>query len=335
MKIALAASGGGHLRQLTDLAPFLEGEGHELFFVTEPTALARSLEGRWRVRYLDHFAYGQRKRESVRAMAMAGARNAQAALAIAREERPDVVISTGAGSTWFFMLWARLLGARFVLIETFARVEGPSLFGRLASPFSEFTLVQWPLLAKAYPKATLANPLRVVDAEDDVRRKQILVTVGATLPFDSMVEAVVALKRRGLIDHEIVAQVGEGGVRPAGCVSFETAPLEEMRRHLRESDIAVCHGGTGSLITALQAGCRVVAMPRSAARGEHYDDHQEEIVRALAGLGLVEIAQCEETLGEAIGRLVARPRRRIEMDGRAIAAPVRAHLGLGPLPVPA
>jgi UDP-N-acetylglucosamine--N-acetylmuramyl-(pentapeptide) pyrophosphoryl-undecaprenol N-acetylglucosamine transferase len=329
LKIALAASGGGHLRQLTDVAPWLEGS--DVFFVTEPTALGRSLEERYRVRYFDHFAFGQQKTESIGAMIASGWRNAASALKIVMEEKPDVVISTGAGSAWFFMFWARLFGARFTLIESFARVDGPSLFGRLSRPFADFTVVQWPNMTQAYPKATLANPLRVVPANDETRRKRLLVTVGATLPFDRMVETVAQLKSDGRISHDIVAQVGVGGVRPDGVECVDEVSLSEMRHLLADSDIAVCHGGTGSLIVALQAGCRVVAMPRRADQREHYDDHQLEIVEAFHKLGLVEVAHCQKSLAEAIARLESKPRQRVEMDGRALAEPVRRFLGMAPV----
>ena len=65
----------------------------------------------------------------------------------------------------------------------------------------------------------------------------------------------------------------------------------------------VCHGGTGSLITALREGCRVVAMPRLFELGEHYDDHQAEITTAFAKRGLLAAAKSEEEFASALDQV--------------------------------
>src|SRR3546814_15023838 len=78
------------------------------------------------------------------------------------------------------------------------------------------------------------------------------------------------------------SDLGDGGFQPDGWETHERLPFAEVQAILARADIVFCHGGTGSLVTGTQAGCRVIAMPRTAARGEHYDDHQEEIVTAFA-----------------------------------------------------
>ena len=64
--------------------------------------------------------------------------------------------------------------------------------------------------------------------------------------------------------------------------------------------MVICHGGTGSIITGLQNHCRVIAVPRRFQRGEHYDDHQFEIARAFAQRGLIELADDQVSLTEAL-----------------------------------
>src|SRR3546814_7123917 len=68
-----------------------------------------------------------------------GIRNMWASLRHTLRERPDVVISTGAGSALFTALFGRMTGAKFVLIESFARVRAPSLFGRMVHRSEEHT----------------------------------------------------------------------------------------------------------------------------------------------------------------------------------------------------
>ena len=69
----------------------------------------------------------------------------------------------------------------------------------------------------------------------------------------------------------------------------------------------VCHGGTGSLITALRKGCRVIAFPRLLEKGEHYDNHQAEITSAFAARGLIEVANDADELAQALERIRSRP----------------------------
>jgi UDP-N-acetylglucosamine:LPS N-acetylglucosamine transferase len=131
LRLCLAASGGGHIRQLLDLedawAPY------HYVFVSEDTALSRSIVQKHPVHFLPHFAIGQIRRDGVLRAIWSGLRNLWRSALLALKLRPDVVISTGAGSVFFFMVWCRLFGAKFVLIETFARFDKPSTFARAAA----------------------------------------------------------------------------------------------------------------------------------------------------------------------------------------------------------
>ncbi len=72
---------------------------------------------------------------------------------IAITEKPDVIITTGAGVVVFFCIFAKLLGAKLIYIESMAKVTEPSLTARLLYPFTDMFLVQWPELLKFFPRA--------------------------------------------------------------------------------------------------------------------------------------------------------------------------------------
>ena len=57
LRVCLAASGGGHVRQLLDLEP--AWSRHDYFFVSEDTALSRSIADKHPMRYVPHVALGQ------------------------------------------------------------------------------------------------------------------------------------------------------------------------------------------------------------------------------------------------------------------------------------
>ena len=305
LNVCLAGSGGGHLRQLFDLEPAVAG--HRCFFVSEDTALSRSISEKHRVYYLPHFALGQARLGAPIKMALAGIRGLFQSAAIVWREKPDVLITTGAGAVFFPLVWARLFGAKVVVIESFARFDKPSVFGRLTARLAHRKVVQSAGLAKYWPDAAVFDPLRLLDIVPPVKRHFVLATVGAILPFDRMVEMVADLKGRGLIPEDLLIQTGVGGAVPDGIETVETLSFGEIQSALEHADIVICHGGSGSLITALRQGCRVVAVPRLFEKGEVYDNHQSEITQAFAERGLICVANTADELAAALVEVRGKP----------------------------
>lgn len=308
LRLCLAASGGGHVRQLLDLEPVWRDQDY--FFVTEDTALGRSLAMRHPVRFVHHYALGQARLGRTGTMLRGALINLVQSWRIVRAERPDVVISTGAGAMFWTALIARLFGARFVLIDSFARFDRPSRFARLTRPFAARLVVQSAPLKGIWPDAELFDPLRLIEGEPPPKQPLLFATVGATLGFPRLVETVLALKKSGQLPERVILQIGADSppLEPVeGVEIVETLDFEDVQTLLDDAAFVVCHGGTGSLITALRAGCRVVSMPRRFDLGEHYDDHQEEITSAFAARGLIEVAIDADDLGPAIERARSKP----------------------------
>jgi len=86
-------------------------------------------------------------------------RNAALAWKILRRERPDVVISTGAGIGVPFLLLAGLFKARSIYIESFARKNDLSLTGKLVYNFVDNFFVQSEILDKRYSKAVFKGTI--------------------------------------------------------------------------------------------------------------------------------------------------------------------------------
>jgi UDP-N-acetylglucosamine transferase subunit ALG13 len=296
--VCLAASGGGHVRQLLELEE--AWAGYDCFVVSEDTAFSRSIVEKYPVFYVQHFALGQAKLGMPFRMLSAGIHNLVASAKLVLRKRPHIVISTGAGSAFFTVALARLLGAKFILIESFARFDKLSLFARIASPLATHKIVQSAALASKLPGAKVFDPLEISNAPRPLKRQLLFATVGATLPFDRMIDSVCRLKRNGEIPETVVIQAGVGGFVPTDIEAFETLSYGQMRDYLREADIVVCHGGTGSIITALREGCRTIVMPRQFRKGEHYDDHQLEIADAFVSRGLIKAAHSIEELETAL-----------------------------------
>lgn len=298
MKICLAASGGGHVRQLLDLQEVWRDYDH--FFVTEPTALGQSIAQDHQTFFVSHVAWGQAKLGAPFRMVASGVLNMWQSLKIAFGNRPDVILTTGAGSMAFTVMFGRLIGAKVVLIDSFARFDGPSLFAKLAGPMAHERIAQAPKSAQVWAGAKLFDPFRVLDEQRPAKSALAFATVGATLPFPRLVDWVETAKNEGLLPGQVIAQVGEGGRHFGGVKCHDTLPFGEVKDILQRADIVICHGGTGSIITALKAGCHVIAIPRLFAAGEHYDDHQLEVTNALEQRGLLQVATTIEEFRQAL-----------------------------------
>lgn len=140
MKIALACSAGGHLTEIRQLEPLYRKRRH--FFVTFRRDDSKELGEK--AYFLD-----DPKRSPARAL-----RNVLQSIRVFLRERPDMVITTGAGVAVPFSIISKLFRKRVVYIESYCRIRQPSLTGRLLYPFADLFLVQWEELLQEYgPKA--------------------------------------------------------------------------------------------------------------------------------------------------------------------------------------
>lgn len=149
MKIGLVASSGGHLTQLWWLHSWWGQE--ERFWVTFDTADAVSrLEG--------EVTYGAAHptNRSLRALW----KNLGLARRVLREERPDVLVTSGAGVALPFFWLGWFLGIPLVYLEVYDRVDRPSLTWRLLRPFLSVTLLQWPEQTDFAPEGVVVGRVR-------------------------------------------------------------------------------------------------------------------------------------------------------------------------------
>ncbi len=321
LRLCLAASGGGHVRQLLDLQPLWQDYDH--VFVTEDTALGRWIAADHECLFVPHVALGQAKLGAPLRMVANAVASVFRSFGIVRAIRPDVVLTTGAGSMIFIILWARLFGARIVLIDSFARFENPSAFARIGGPIAHLRIAQSPRSAERWGGARCFDPFRIIDGPRPAKQPLLFATVGATLPFQRLTDLVAGAVRDGLIGERVLMQVGEGGQRYPGMDCVDGLPFGEVQTLLQDADIVVCHGGTGSLVTALRAGCRVIAVPRRFELGEHYDNHQAEITATFRDRGLIEVADTPEEFARALQKIRSRDPIRATTDPSELIAFLR------------
>lgn len=312
LRTCLAASGGGHLRQMLDIKQIWSH--HDYFVLTEDTSLGRSLAAEHPTCFVAHFALGQAKLGKPILMFSRALKSCFQSLRHVLRMRPQLVISTGAGSTFFAVVWARLFGAKVIIIDSLARVRGPSAFARIAGPVAHLRISQSIEAARSWRDAIGFATIRRVGPFQGRKEPLVFATVGATLPFDRLTTMVREAHRDGHIAEELILQVGDcdPGEEEFRCV--QNLEFDEVLDILDRARVVICHGGTGSLVTALKAGCHVIAVPRKHELGEHYDNHQQEITDAFQALGVLHVANTTEELVRALEHVRSAPAQVIERD---------------------
>ena len=80
-------------------------------------------------------------------------RNFFLAIKILRNEKPDVIVSTGAGVAIPFFYLGKVFGSKTVYIESIARINSASLTGKVIAPVCDLVVVQWKETQKFFKKA--------------------------------------------------------------------------------------------------------------------------------------------------------------------------------------
>jgi beta-1,4-N-acetylglucosaminyltransferase len=148
MKIAMVCSSGGHLLLLHLLKDFWGR--YDRFWVTFKKEDAVSLLENEKV----YWAFFPTNRNLFNLI-----RNFFVAFKVLFKEKPDVIISSGAGVAIPFFYLGKLLRKKLVFIEAYERIENPSLTGRLVYPLTDVFILHWEEQKKSYPKGKILGEL--------------------------------------------------------------------------------------------------------------------------------------------------------------------------------
>ncbi len=143
-KICFAASSGGHFEQLMMLKPLMEK--YDSFILTEKTKYFTSNSN------IKQYYVSQINRKEFTFIFKIIV-NTLKSISIFLKERPDVVISTGVLATIPMCLIAKIFGKKLIYIESFAKINSPTLTGKLLYKFADQFYIQWEELRRFYPNA--------------------------------------------------------------------------------------------------------------------------------------------------------------------------------------
>ncbi len=128
----------------------------------------------------------------------------------------------------------------------------------------------------------------------------IFVTVGSrNYPFNRLFEKIDALYEEGVLKEEMFAQIGTSTYKPKHFEYKDFISQQEFLEKVNEADIVVSHGASGSIMKALNAGKKVIAVTRLEKYGEHINDHQIQNNEAFASNKYVIAVYEMDELGDA------------------------------------
>jgi UDP-N-acetylglucosamine transferase subunit ALG13 len=135
---------------------------------------------------------------------------------------------------------------------------------------------------------------------------KIFVSVG-THPqqFNRLLQELDKLAEQGKVVAEIFAQTGNSNYIPKNFKSGKFVGEVEYNSKMGTADVIVSHGGAGTIINALRLGKNLVVVPRLKKFGEHTNDHQLDLAKALEKQGkclaVYNISKLGSTLKQARG----------------------------------
>ena len=118
--------------------------------------------------------------------------------------------------------------------------------------------------------------------------------------FHRLLEEVQKNIDNGNIKDEVIVQKGYTKFESPDMKIYDQVSAEKMKELVNQADLIITHGGVGSIITAIEQGKKVIAVPRLKKYKEHVNDHQLDIINSFndAGyiIGIQEVSELPKAL---------------------------------------
>lgn len=107
----------------------------------------------------------------------------------------------------------------------------------------------------------------------------IFVTLGTNdESFERLLKALDKEIEKGTIKEKVIVQAGCTKYESPNMEILDLVPQEKFEQLVSECSLLITHGGVGSILTGINKGKKVIAVPRLAKYKEHGNDHQLQIV---------------------------------------------------------
>ena len=132
----------------------------------------------------------------------------------------------------------------------------------------------------------------------------IFVTLGTQdKSFKRLLEMVDSQIESGLINEEVVVQAGFTKYESKKMKIYDYIPMDEFDKIVDNCSLLITHGGVGNIMTGMERGKKVIAVPRLKKYKEHINDHQLQIVNNFTKEGYILRAIDESELIDSIKKI--------------------------------
>ncbi len=146
------------------------------------------------------------------------------------------------------------------------------------------------------------------------------ITLGnSAYPFARLLDPLAELVRANRLPTPVYVQNGTTPFSAPGCTVTPFLDREQFEERLSTCTLLIAHCGL-TPIQGARRGLVPVVMPRLARFGEHIDDHQEVLARALASEGRVVLAEFASELMPAVEQAMQLQTQR-KASGEGIGEP--------------
>ncbi len=173
------------------------------------------------------------------------------------------------------------------------------------------------------------------NSPDQHQGKRIFVIMGTDVhPFSRLCSWADQWIRTRPTDHVLV----QHGYTPPPAIAqgVEILSPEELGRTLATTDVAISHGGPGTISAIRTAGLQPIVFPRDPEHGEHVDGHQMRFAKWASDRGIATVAFDLEQLDSAVRKALSQPQEtvgpsaQIESSLRALRTEIVRTLRSGP-----
>lgn len=289
MTTLFVAATGGHLAELCSLANRIPHNGDSVW-VTHADQQSQSM-------------LADRDAEFVPYVGVRSVSNVLRCMPYARRlmkrRKLTRAVSTGSGIALGYLPYLAFRGVMCHYIESAARVSAPSLTGRIlrrvpgVQTYTQY--LGWSDRRWGYAGSVFDGyePVAAARSPETVLRVVVMSGCATQYPFRRLFEHLApllapdgALAQTTGLPVQVLWQTGETPVADLPIQATPMLPAAELSAELVRAHVVISHAGTGSALTALEAGRYPILTPRDSACGEQVDNHQQELATELAHRGL-------------------------------------------------
>ena len=121
--------------------------------------------------------------------------------------------------------------------------------------------------------------------------------------FHRLLEEKDRLIENKVINEEVIVQKGYTKYESKNMKTIDFISRDELENLEKQASYIITHGGVGSIVSSLEKGKKVIAVPRLHKYSEHVNDHQKEIIKKFNENKNIIGIQSVEELEDAVKRV--------------------------------